>query len=746
MPARSMRRARERQSVREARRKRRLRGKLAAGAGAALGATVLFVPAAEADTFTVTSLEDDGSEGTLNQEVYDANQLDGDDTIVFASGLTGTITLSGEIDVYYDGLDIQGPGADQITVSGDNAYRIFDFYDFDDPGEQVGVSGLTLTDGSGSDGGAIASSGDVGNAAHLTIANSVLTGNEAVYGGAVWTYEGALTIVNSVITDNVAAGIGGGISQGYGDFNQTEGIGTEITNSVISGNASGGDGGGAALYKTYGDILIENTTVSDNTADDDGAGVFVNDTNDDTGLTIRNSTFSGNDAVYGDGAGLWTRYVTGDTLIENTTLSANRAGFSGGGIHFSYLYEDTTSTIRNSTIVDNVAGIEPGDYGGGGVYLYDDDTDAYYNGPVEISSTIVANNSADFAPDLGQGEESDGFVVGFSLIENESTSAIADSPAGSNITGQDPDLGPLAGNGGLTQTHLPNLTSPVLDAGTQNGLATDQRGRPRTSDLQLVANASGSDGTDIGAVEVQAADVENSCQGAVVRRLAGSDSPDTITGTEGAESIFGLGGDDILTALGANDCVSGGEGNDTADGGAGNDLVDGGEGDDSLAGGDGNDQLTAEGGNDTANGDAGADLISGGDGNDKADGGAGKDQLLGEAGKDNLNGRAGKDTAKGQAGKDRLAGSGGKDKLKGNGGKDRLNGGGGKDKVSGGAGKDKLKGGPGKDKIKGNGGKDKINSVDGTTDKVNCGGGKDKAKVDAIDKAANNCDQLKVKG
>ena len=98
---------------------------------------------------------------------------------------TGTITLSGEIDVYYDGLDIQGPGADQITVSGDNAYRIFDFYDFDDPGEQVGVSGLTLTDGSGSDGGAIASSGDVGNAAHhLTIANSVLTGNEAVYGGA----------------------------------------------------------------------------------------------------------------------------------------------------------------------------------------------------------------------------------------------------------------------------------------------------------------------------------------------------------------------------------------------------------------------------------------------------------------------------------------------------------------------------------------------------------------------------------
>ena len=72
---------------------------------------------------------------------------------------------------------------------------------------------------------------------------------------------------------------------------------------------------------------------------------------------------------------------------------------------------------------------------------------------------------------------------------------------------------------------LPNLTSPGdRRRDRRTGLATDQRGLPRTFDLQSgPQQASGSDGTDIGAIELQAADVpENGeCQGAVVRRLAG---------------------------------------------------------------------------------------------------------------------------------------------------------------------------------------------------------------------------------
>ena len=62
-----------------------------------------------------------------------------------------------------------------------------------------------------------------------------------------------------------------------------------------------------------------------------------------------------------------------------------------------------------------------------------------------------------------------------------------------NLTGVDPRLGPLADNGGPTQTMLPAAGSPVINAGTSNALATDQRGAPRTS----------GGGTDIGAVELQ---------------------------------------------------------------------------------------------------------------------------------------------------------------------------------------------------------------------------------------------------
>jgi hypothetical protein len=149
MSERGIRRAARRRSEREAGRRHRRGARLAAGAGAALGATVVFAPAAQADTFTVTNLDNDGN-GSLREAVEDANQQDGDDVIAFQAGLTGTIALSGadsDIEIYYDGLDIQGPGAGQITVDGGGHDRIFFLYKFQDPDEQVRVAGLTLTDG-----------------------------------------------------------------------------------------------------------------------------------------------------------------------------------------------------------------------------------------------------------------------------------------------------------------------------------------------------------------------------------------------------------------------------------------------------------------------------------------------------------------------------------------------------------------------------------------------------------------------
>jgi hypothetical protein len=64
----------------------------------------------------------------------------------------------------------------------------------------------------------------------------------------------------------------------------------------------------------------------------------------------------------------------------------------------------------------------------------------------------------------------------------------------------------LRSNGGPTQTVALLTGSAAIDKGTSVGLTstltTDQRGLPRTVD-KTAANATGGDGTDIGAFELQ---------------------------------------------------------------------------------------------------------------------------------------------------------------------------------------------------------------------------------------------------
>jgi CSLREA domain-containing protein len=705
---RQIRRARERLGKSE----RGIGRKAALAAGAAFGATVVFAPAAQADTFTVDTLEDedDGScdpgECSLREASEEANTAAGADEIVFASGLTGTITLTDDDGAIYllDEVAVTGPGANVLTVSGDDDTRVFyvDAGTNGDDYDPVTISGLTVTEGyDSSRGGALYSEDTT-----LTLADMAFVDNAAgTGGGGAYVDDGTLTITGSVFSGNTAPGGGGALYLQTGE--EGADVGVLVQGSTFTDNTSeGGDGGALYLNTPEGDVVFERVNVSGNDAGDNGGGIYIDEIDGgafrmtgstvsgneaenagggvyvsdlyDEGATIESSTISGNEVTGDDAGGVYIRSIDGDVLIENTTISGNRAYYSGGGIYFEYLYDDHSTTIRNSTIVDNVAGTEPdsGDeYAGGGVYLYDDSDSTEENGPVTISSTIVANNSADAGSDLGSGEFADGFEVGFSLIETGSAArdpqqaSISESPAGSNLFGVDPALGSLASNGGPTQTHLPALGSPVVDKGIANGLATDQRGLARTGDLSLFANATGGDGTDIGAVEIQAAD----CQGQGALKLDGTGGDDTLTGTDGPDSIAGLAGNDTATGGGANDCV---------------------------------------------NGDEGKDRVSGGPGKDNVKGGAGKDRVRGNGGKDKV---------KGNAGKDQLAGGGGKDKLSGAGGKDRL---------SGGGGKDRLKGGPGKDKLSGGGGKDRFN----------CGGGKDKVTAQAKDKVSASCEKVVEKG
>ena len=156
---------------------------------------------------------------------------------------------------------------------------------------------------------------------------------------------------------------------------------------------------------------------------------------------------------------------------------------------------------------------------------------------VELSSTVVGDNTADQAPDLYSGKNGDTtatFAINHSLIENTAGAQIDD--AANNIFGADPQLGALQNNGGATQTILPNLGSPLIDAGIANGLSNDQRGQARTFDSLAFPNINGSDGTDIGATELQPGEnglpANGDCKGAPAIAKTGTEAGETITGTE----------------------------------------------------------------------------------------------------------------------------------------------------------------------------------------------------------------------
>src|SRR5207237_5877675 len=103
-----------------------------------------------AATFTVTNANDKGS-GSLRDAITNAKS---GDTIVFAPSLIGqTITLTSDQLTINKSLDIEGPGASLLSISGNDTNRIFSINE----GIAVTVNGLTITHGRavGGNGGAI---------------------------------------------------------------------------------------------------------------------------------------------------------------------------------------------------------------------------------------------------------------------------------------------------------------------------------------------------------------------------------------------------------------------------------------------------------------------------------------------------------------------------------------------------------------------------------------------------------------
>jgi hypothetical protein len=288
-------------------------------------------------TYVVDRLTDSGAGSGLAGDLrYCIDQAADGDAITF--GVTGTINLTYGLELDRN-ISIEGPGADLLTVSGPGSHsypyncRVFTVYG------TVSISGLTITNGYAFQDGDVDANlgGGIANFGTLTLSNSTVTGNTVnpcpdpngcfdgpppSAGGGIFNGNAdgtaVLTIINSTVSDNRALfGQGGGIANGVafpGDY--VPGGTVILSNSTVSGNFSLSEGGGIS---NLGELLmVTNSTVSGNSSQSEGGGI----SSAIHALVMRNTILAGNYAY--NGGDLYGR-LTGDgyNLIGNA--------YPGGG-------------------------------------------------------------------------------------------------------------------------------------------------------------------------------------------------------------------------------------------------------------------------------------------------------------------------------------------------------------------------------------------------------------------------------
>jgi hypothetical protein len=294
-------------------------------------ATLALAAGAQADTFDVTTTADDGA-GSLRDAVEDANGTEGLDLITFSA--TGTITLASGHIAISDAVEIQGPGAGDLTLNGDDDSRIFSINSVPKPG--VTISGIHFTEGQPGDcgcGGAIQNFDG-----KLTVASSSFDDNHATWGGAIESFQGKLTVKQSEFTQNTASDDIGGGAIHVGDGRKTK-----ISKTAVFQNQTNGVGGGIVL--NGGKSKVDSSTVSGNESADHDGGISI----DDGKVTVINSTVAGNlTAGFGGGIG-----NSAKLKVLSSTVAGNEA-FGGGGI----AGEVKSQSVTNSIVADNTAADE----------------------------------------------------------------------------------------------------------------------------------------------------------------------------------------------------------------------------------------------------------------------------------------------------------------------------------------------------------------------------------------------------
>jgi CSLREA domain-containing protein len=283
------------------------------GAAVDMGA-VETVPSPVVDTTSDSDLQscsDLPNDCSLRGAINFANANPGKQIIMFDSSVFSTpqtITLSNRLPDITTRMDIVGPGANLLTISGNQQVRPF-YINF---AGDVTISGVTITQGF------------------------------ADYGGAINLNYGALTLQSVVVSSSHATQRGGGVQNANGSNPASSGT-LRVVNSTFSGNVADRQGGAIA---SLGTIIASNSTFSSNHASKGGAIYSDNPGS----VELVSVTVSGNTASSAGGV-----YAGAGTLVMRNTILANSTGGDCVGAG--------SSAINYSLIESGGCGIANGQFG-----------------------------------------------------------------------------------------------------------------------------------------------------------------------------------------------------------------------------------------------------------------------------------------------------------------------------------------------------------------------------------------------
>jgi phospholipase/lecithinase/hemolysin len=361
---------------------------------------------------------------SLREALNLSNAMTGQQTITFDLGPGHQITLSGTDLRITQNVNILGPGANRLTISGNSASRVFDIGN----GATVTLSGLTIANGSVTadesgplslgGGGILNEAGSTLTLDHCTVSNNTATAvsnRVDIFGGGLLN-EGTATVTSCTFSGDKAldgggtsffgGSVGGGIDN-YGGATLT------VTGSTFTGNQALGNG---TYTQTLGGGGINGTfSFGIGGAIENNAGESVSSPST---ATIDNCVFTGNLAggdgdvlgvdVGGNGGAIDNEGPGAIMTLRNSTVRGNQSGLStaaysiglGGGL---FTQVGSTTTVVDSTISDNVAVAGPGEYANGGGIVVGGATMYLINSAVDGNQSIGGAGGSGIGTAVGEG-------------------------------------------------------------------------------------------------------------------------------------------------------------------------------------------------------------------------------------------------------------------------------------------------------------------------------------------------------